>query len=200
MIIPRLYFIRHGQTDWNAEGRLQGQRDIPLNPTGRRQAGAVAGVMARLAAGGTDLPWWSSPLARARETAELARAGLGLAASGYRMDDRLKELAFGEWEGLTWPEVESHSPVLAARRLADKWHTLPPGGENYERLADRLGRFLGELDGASVIVSHGGVGRALMSLSGALGPREAAETDIRQGVVYVFGPGGFVVEGPHPAQ
>ncbi|WP_439572210.1 histidine phosphatase family protein [Phreatobacter sp.] len=196
MNIPRLYFIRHGETDWNAAGRLQGQRDIPLNETGRRQAAAVAAVLKRLSAGGGDLPWWSSPLGRARETAELARAGLGLNAPDYRMDDRLKELAFGEWEGLTWPEVERHSPALAARRLADKWNTLPPGGENYEVLAERIGSFLGQLGGDSVIVSHGGVGRALMALSGALGRREAAETFVRQGVVYLFEPGRFAVEGP----
>jgi probable phosphoglycerate mutase len=200
MIIPRLYFIRHGETDWNAGGRLQGQRDIPLNETGRRQAAAVAGVLERLAATGGDLPWWSSPLKRARETAEIARATLRLPASGYRTDDRLKELAFGDWEGLTWPQVERHSPALAAQRLADKWHTLPPGGENYERLADRLGSFLGQLDGEGVLVAHGGVGRALMVLSGALDRREAAETFVRQGVVYVFEPGRFVVEAPVAAQ
>lgn len=200
MIIPRLYFIRHGETDWNAGGRLQGQRDIPLNATGRRQAVAVAGVLERLAATRGDLPWWSSPLVRARETAEIARAALGLPAPGYQTDDRLKELAFGDWEGLTWPEVERHSPALAARRLADKWHTVPPGGENYEVLAGRLGSFLGQIEGEGVLVAHGGVGRALMALSGALDRREAAETFVRQGVVYVFEPGRFVVEAPAAAQ
>jgi broad specificity phosphatase PhoE len=193
---PRLYFIRHGETDWNAEGRLQGQRDIPLNDLGRVQAEEVAGILARLDRRFADLPYWASPLSRARETMELMRARLGLARPDYRTDDRLKEIAFGEWEGRTWPEVERGYPELAAARVADKWHVTPPAGENYEAVAERLKPFLAPIERDSVVVAHGGVGRVLMALIGGLSKAAAAETYVRQGVVYVFDAGTFRLETP----
>ncbi|MBX9991922.1 histidine phosphatase family protein [Phreatobacter oligotrophus] len=191
----KLYFVRHGETDWNAEGRLQGQRDIPLNDVGRVQAEEVGAILARLAPDHADLAYWSSPLSRTRETMELLRARIGLHPPAYRMDDRLKELSFGAWEGLTWPEVEAHSPSLAAARLADKWHTKPPEGENYEDVAARLAAFLALVDRPAVIVSHGGVGRTLMALRGTMDRTRAAEVFVRQGVVYVFDGDRFTVEG-----
>ena len=194
LVLPKLYFIRHGETDWNAEGRLQGQRDIPLNDVGRVQAEEAGAILHRLAPDFPDLAYWSSPLTRTRETMEIARARLGLYPHVYRTDDRLKELSFGEWEGLTWPEVEARSPSEAAGRIADKWHSPPPQGENYEQVAARLTGFLGLLERPSVIVSHGGVGRALMALCGAMSRAKAAEVFVRQGVVYVFDGPRFTVE------
>lgn len=195
-MMPVIYFIRHGETDWNAEGRLQGQRDIPLNDLGRVQAEEVAGVLARLDGRFEDLAYWASPLSRARETMELMRIKLGLAARAYRTDDRLKEIAFGQWEGLTWSNVEQTNPELAAARIADKWHVTPPSGENYEAVADRLKAFLRLIERDSVVVAHGGVGRALMALAGGLSKPDAAETFVRQGVIYVFEGGGFRLETP----
>lgn len=193
---PIIYFVRHGETDWNAEGRLQGQRDIPLNDLGRVQAGEVAGVLARLGAPVSDLAYWASPLSRACETMERMREGLDLAPRAYRTDERLKELAFGAWEGLTWAEVERADPALAASRVADKWHVRPPGGENYEDVATRLAAFLRQIERDAVIVAHGGVGRALMALIGGLGTAEAAEIYVRQGVAYLFQNGRFRVVEP----
>lgn len=191
----KLYFVRHGETDWNAEGRLQGQRDIPLNDLGRVQAEEVGAIVARLEPRFEDLAYWASPLGRARETMEIMRARLGLHPSSYRTDERLKELSFGDWEGLTWAEVERHSPRLAASRIADKWRTKPPGGENYEDVAVRLSAFAATLERPSLVVAHGGVGRALMALRGALDKERAAEVHVRQGVVYVFDGARFAVEG-----
>ena len=190
------YFIRHGETDWNAEGRLQGQRDIPLNDVGRVQAEEVGTILGRLASRPEDLAYWSSPLSRARETMELMRDKLGLHPPSYRQDDRLKELSFGDWEGLTWPEVEKRSPKIAAARIADKWNVAPPEGESYEMLAARILPFMETLERPGVMVSHGGVGRALMTLAGGMTREHAAETYVRQGVVYVFENGRFEVVGP----
>jgi broad specificity phosphatase PhoE len=194
--LPRLYFIRHGETDWNAEGRLQGQRDIPLNDVGRVQAEETAVVLARLEQRYEDLAYWASPLSRTRETMEILRARLGLHPPAYRTDDRLKEVSFGDWEGLTWPEVEARSPRIAERRIADKWNTSPPGGENYEEVAARLAGFATHLDRPSVVVAHGGVGRALMALCRTMSREKAAEVFVRQGVVYVFEGARFTVEAP----
>jgi broad specificity phosphatase PhoE len=79
-----LYFIRHGETDWNAEGRLQGQRDIPLNDLGRVQAVEAGGILNNLYLQPEDLDWWVSPLLRTRETAERAREAIGLHAPYYK--------------------------------------------------------------------------------------------------------------------
>ena len=106
----KIIFVRHGQTSYNAENRLQGQRDIPLDGKGREQASAIGrflrdhlgGEIARLEAGGA---FWSSPLRRTRQTMELVRVAMGLPPEPYRLDPRLRELTFGDWEGLTWGEV-----------------------------------------------------------------------------------------------
>jgi probable phosphoglycerate mutase len=185
-MLPIIYFVRHGETDWNAEGRLQGQKDIPLNDLGQVQAAEVGAIIARLAANPLGLAYWSSPLTRTRETMSILRTVLGLPASAYQVDDRLKELTFGRWEGFTWPDVEATWPGLAARRLADKWNTAPPEGESYAMLSERIMGFLPLIDRPSVVVSHGGVGRALMAMIGGLAQDEAAASTVRQGVVYVF--------------
>jgi probable phosphoglycerate mutase len=187
---PPLFFLRHGETDWNAEGRLQGQQDIALNALGRRQA-AQAGRKLKtiLSSRGFDpasLLWQASPLVRTRETATLARGELGLFAEGVRLDDRLKEFTFGRWEGMTWPEVCAQDPEGAAARDRDKWRFCPPGGESYEALALRLRPWLDEQQAPTVVVSHGGVARALMRLIGGLCVERAPNADIFQGRVLVF--------------
>lgn len=185
-LIPPLYFVRHGETDWNAEGRLQGQRDIPLNDVGRVQAEETGRILARIEPGFPDLAYWGSPLSRAAETMTIIREAIGLHGAGWNADDRLKELAFGRWEGLTWKEAEARDPHQAAARLADKWGTAPPDGESYVDLAARVRAFMGQLDRPALVVSHGGVGRALHALVGGMATRQAADVYIRQGVVYVF--------------
>lgn len=189
MAPPRLLFIRHGETDWNAVGRLQGQQDIPLNNLGRRQASEAGRHLRRLAADPALLPWIVSPLERTRHTAELARRELGLPAQGYALDDRIKELSFGRWEGLTWREVRKSEPAQARAREADKWAFVPPGGESYAMLAERVRPWFAGLDGEAIIVSHGGVARALLHLVAKLPPSEAPSEDIWQGRVLVIEPG-----------
>lgn len=181
-----LYFVRHGETDWNAQGRLQGQKDIPLNERGRLQAETAGRILLSLGLDVTTSLFWSSPLIRTRQTMEGLRLAMGLPAQPYGADDRLKELAFGHWEGLTWPEVKLRDPALATARERDKWNVQPPEGESYVMLSARLKPFLDTLKGPSIIVSHGGVGRVLMRELGGKDEDAAAETYIHQGVVYLF--------------
>src|SRR5437016_4548078 len=98
---PPLYYIRHGETDWNREGRLQGQREIPINANGRAQARRCGEILHDLLAREpqTTLDFVASPLGRARATMELARVALGLDPQSYRVDERLTEISFGNWEG-----------------------------------------------------------------------------------------------------
>ena len=139
----RLIFVRHGETAYNAENRLQGQLDTPLNARGREQARAVGGTLRSLMGREIDLletaqAFFASPLERARETMEIARDAMGLEPERYRLDPVLKELSFGVWEGLTWPEIEVKDPKGLRARREDRWAFAPEGGESYAMLADRL--------------------------------------------------------------
>jgi probable phosphoglycerate mutase len=187
---PRLYFVRHGETDWNAEGRLQGRQDIPLNALGRHQAARAGRKLKKLLASAGAAPealsFQCSPLSRTRETLAIARAELGLPAEGGDLDGRLIEFTFGRWEGLTWPEVCALDPALARAREADKGNFEPPGGESYAQLRDRLVPWLADQESPAVVVSHGGVARALMAMIGGLSEERAPTADIWQGRVLVF--------------
>jgi broad specificity phosphatase PhoE len=190
---PPLYYIRHGETDWNVEGRLQGRYDTALNAVGRRQAGACADILSDLLArdrrAPADYAYVASPLKRARETMEIMRAALGLVRDDYLVDARLREIGFGEWEGLTLREVRARAPQALAERERDKWLFAPPGGESYADVAARLGEWYAALAGDTVVVAHGGTARALIAALGITSPHKAPLIEIGQGVVYRFADG-----------
>jgi broad specificity phosphatase PhoE len=185
-----IYYIRHGETSWNAEGRLQGVRDIPLNDLGRSQATQAGGILAELLArDGRDkssIPFVASPLGRARATMELVRGALQLQPDDYAIDDRLREIGYGEWEGSTLAEMQIADPAFYAHRLTDKWSLAPEGGETYASVQLRMRDWYDGLRVDTVAVAHGGTARALMVLLGIETPESAAELYIEQGVVYVF--------------
>jgi probable phosphoglycerate mutase len=183
---PTIYFIRHGETDWNLEGRLQGQKDIPLNDVGRVQAEEAGRRLKELVPNYEDLAYVASPMSRTRETMERLRKAIGLHPESYRLDGRLVELTFGEWEGLTWKEVRKQEPQAAALRERDKWNYVPPRGESYAMLAERVRPILSDLTRATVLVSHGGVARAFLALVCGVSTRNAASMDIWQGKVLVI--------------
>ena len=187
----RILFVRHGETDYNASGRLQGQRDIPLNGRGRAQASAIGRALKKAMPEAIAMlegaeAFVASPLVRVRETMELARAALGLPPQRYALEPALKELTFGEWEGLTWPEVEKRDPAGARARAADKWNFAPPGGESYAMLAERLEPWLESRDADCFVASHGGVARAFMTLIADVSPSAAENADIWQGRAILF--------------
>ncbi len=181
---PTIYFIRHGETDWNLEGRLQGQKDIPLNDVGRVQAEEAGRKLQALVPQVEDLAYVASPMTRTRETMEILRRTLGLHPESYKLDDRLVELTFGVWEGMTWKEVRKAEPRLAALREQDKWHYAPPGGgESYAMLVDRIRPFLDDITRDTVVVAHGGVARAFLAIACGVSSRQAASMDIWQGKI-----------------
>ncbi|MBY0613762.1 MAG: histidine phosphatase family protein [Beijerinckiaceae bacterium] len=187
---PTLFFVRHGETDWNAVARLQGQQDIPLNRTGEKQAVRCGEILKSLIGARLDMPFISSPMLRTIATMRLMREAAGLPADGYAIDDRLKEISFGRWEGLTWKEVRRSDPGEAAGREADKWGFVPPGGESYQMLTDRIAIWLETVSEDSVIVAHGGVARALLVLIGGESTVDAPKAEIRQGRILLFENGG----------
>ena len=168
--VKRILLVRHGQTAWNAEGRLQGHTDIELDDTGREQARALARTLG--AAGVTRV--WSSDLLRARQTAMLVAAEHGLADPA--VDVELRERSFGVFEGLTREECAAQHPDAWRDWVAQTGH--PPGGEPREAAIARMQRALSRIVaderaglGTTLVVSHGGVMRLwLMALLGTTLP------------------------------
>ncbi|UXS00424.1 histidine phosphatase family protein [Agrobacterium tumefaciens] len=178
-----VYVIRHGQTDWNAVRRLQGQKDVPLNDFGRSQAAGNGKTLSRiLGATAGDFDYVASPLGRTRETMELMRGAMGLDPLAYRTDDRLVELSFGDWEGHTLPELKQSFPERVRERKANKWDFIPPGqdAESYEILSWRIGAWLSSIDRQTVCVCHGGVIRSIFRLISGMDKHEASTTQIPQ--------------------
>ena len=186
-----LYFIRHGETDWNLAQRYQGQQDIPLNATGRIQAAgngrALAGKLGHVVGA---LDYVASPLIRARETMEIVRREMNLPAGDYRTDDRLREIHYGHWEGELWSELPTTDPQGFAAREADRWGWQPRGGESYRALSERVAGWLVELERDTVVVAHGGVMRVLRGLTDKLSAAEIFKLDVPQDralVAYSYG-------------
>jgi probable phosphoglycerate mutase len=194
MPAPTIYYIRHGETSWNALGRLQGTQDIPLNDLGRRQAAEAGSILGDLLVrDGRDqarLPFVASPLGRARATMELARGALDLPPLDYAIDARLREIAYGTWEGSTLAEAQLADPGLFAKRQSEKWTVPAPGGESYVDVERRMRDWYSELRADTVAVAHGGTARALMVALGIETPVSASDLYVEQGVVYVFSVGG----------
>jgi broad specificity phosphatase PhoE len=190
MPAPIIYYIRHGETDWNVEGRLQGHQDIPLNARGRAQAAHCGEILRNLfdkqGVDAAALDYASSPLRRARQTMELARPALGLGAQGYRIEPRLTEICFGHWEGYTIAQLHERDPEQIALREHDKWHFVPPGGESYEIVTGRMRAWYESLRQDTVVTAHGGTARGLIAHLGIAKPAAAPLLDIEQGMVYVF--------------
>jgi broad specificity phosphatase PhoE len=179
---PLCYFVRHGQTGWNAELRLQGQADTDMSELGRSQAVRNGRRLAGLIDSPEEFDFIASPLKRTRETMELIRREMRLPASGYRTDARLMEVHFGDWQGFTYAELEQRQPGSTAARLSDKWGFVGPGegGENYQMLLDRVKPWYDALRQPTVCVTHGGVMRILFRLVLDMPEADAAELDILQ--------------------
>jgi probable phosphoglycerate mutase len=175
-----LYVARHGETDWNVEGRWQGRTDVPLNDRGRAQARELGELLKREGIAAVA----SSDLSRARETAEITAEVLG-ARFAYA-DPDLRERGFGLFEGLTRDECADAHPEAWRVWITDA-RIAPPGAETYEALAARVAnatrRALLTLagDGPALLVTHGGSLRAI--LARVTGSLEAA---IPNGAVYVL--------------
>lgn len=156
----RLLLVRHGETDWNAAGRIQGRTDTPLNDRGRAQAAELA---ARLKEEGGAERLYTSPAKRALETAEIIGAALGLEPQPV---GELMELSFGAWEGCTWEEIQRRWPEDFAFCEADRLNRAPPFGESYAELmaracpvVERLRRAPG---GTAIAVCHSAVIRSVV--------------------------------------
>lgn len=179
-----LYLLRHGQSEWNAERRIQGQMESRLTPLGRRQAQDMGEVLAREIGDPSRFAAFASPLGRAWETAGIALAPLGLTPA---RDDRLAEVDLGVFQGLTAAEAMARFAWAAGPRVNDPfmWHFMAPGGETLAMAEARLRGFLDDLAGRpAVIVSHGLALRVLRGICLGLDARGMQALPGGQGVVW----------------
>jgi len=184
--MPLIYFLRHGQTSFNAEGRIQGSAGVPLNPHGRAQAQRNGGILNELISDKTRFDFVASPLLRARQTMETVRAAMGFAPDGYRTDDRLQEVRFGAWGGMTWAEIAARDPENYRRREADPWNVAPPEGECFRELYERVMDWLAGITADTVVVAHGGTSRCLRGHFLKLAPQEIVHLDVPQDKVLMI--------------
>ena len=184
-----LYVVRHGETEWNRSGRVQGHRDSKLTGLGEAQARGVGRRLAteiREIAQLDEFTMAVSPLGRTRQTAELIRDELGFDPARCGEDERLMEFTWGDWDGHTRAEIEEIWPGEQQRRRENHWHYVPPGGESYEMLAARVGGWLGGIAQGSrmIVVTHGAAGRVLRGLYAGIEPAQILTLDEPQDEVY----------------
>jgi broad specificity phosphatase PhoE len=181
-----IYLVRHGQTEFNREGRFQGALDSALTPLGVSQARAYGRLLAELCPDAARIV--SSPQGRARRTAELIAAAGGLDLP-VALDDRLREITVGAWDGRLRADVDREFPGARDGDRRYDWYFSAPGAESYKSMADRLASWLedaAKLDGVTIAVSHGVAGRILRGLYSGLSKAELLSLDVPQDAVFRF--------------
>jgi broad specificity phosphatase PhoE len=167
--VRTLYFVRHGQTEWNAINRFQGRWNSDLNELGREQAHANA----RLLEGFGVEAIFSSPLDRTRQTTEIIREYV---SAPVTYDERLVEWDCGDWSGYLRTEIEERWPEEVAALRADPFYYRGPSCENYPDMFERARPFVDELRehpaSRIAVVSHGMIGKVMMSILLGLDPEE----------------------------
>jgi probable phosphoglycerate mutase len=181
---PTIYFIRHGETDWNRDRRYQGQRDIPLNETGRAQAHRNGRALRTFLPAIAEAEFLASPLGRTRESMEIIRGELGLPPDGYTVEPRLIELSYGVWEGSLQHDLMQSESYAARAKDAYRWR--PDEGESYADLFLRVSGWAETVRRDCVIVAHGGVSRCLRAHMLGLDPTLIPELESPQDRVLIL--------------
>ena len=193
-----ILLVRHGETEWNRERRIQGRFDSPLTERGVAQAHAIGRLVQKLPEA-TSARIVASPLGRATRTAEIIARHLP-ARPEPTIDDRLREVSAGSWDGLTFRDIELRSPGTFDGDGRYEWNFRAPGGETYDGFAARVAEWMSDAVAAPflIAVTHGVVSRVLRGLYASL-PREIALTlPVPQDKVFRLS-GGPIEELPVPA-
>jgi probable phosphoglycerate mutase len=176
----QIYLIRHGETEWNAQGRFQGALDSALTDTGIKQAEAVGRRLAGLAL--SIDAFVSSPLGRTRQTAAIIAESAKLPSA--RCDVRLAEVSLGSWDGLTHIDIDAQWPGLLDGATPFDWFFRSPDGEGYDAAFLRAECWLRERQGVTVAVTHGLVSRLIRGAYSGLSKPEALSLPVPQDVIW----------------
>jgi broad specificity phosphatase PhoE len=153
-----IYLVRHGETEWNTQGRYQGKLDSPLTRRGRKQAQDAGRFLSSVLKECGNIALHISPLGRARETAEIMCNFLDATSI---VEPRIGEVSIGSWDGLTHTDIDAVWPGQLNGCSAYDWFFRAPDGESYEVAFGRVSSWLKELEGVIVAVSHGLTGRII---------------------------------------
>lgn len=190
--MPELWILRHGQTEWNVEERLQGHLDSPLTRLGVHQA-QVQGEILRGALPKSGVRAFASPSGRARRTAEIALEGLDLP---FEDVPALREVDVGAWQGCRAADLRMRHPTIESCSDPHLWKFSAPGGESLAQMVSRVSALMERLDGPAVLVTHGLTSRVLRCLVLGRPVEELSALPGGQGVVHHLKDGVARVIGP----
>ncbi|MGY4796110.1 histidine phosphatase family protein [Lysinibacillus fusiformis] len=181
-----IYLLRHGETNYNTQGRYQGQLDSPLTERGREQVQQNARMLKSLIGDADEWTILSSPMGRAMQSTVILCETLGYNINKVKQDQRLTEVAVGQWAGLTMAEIQQNWPALLTNTDAFNWYFRAPDGETYEAVVSRLTALLEEIQPFSkvIVVSHGLTGRILRGVYAGLNKEEALKLEVSQDVLF----------------
>jgi broad specificity phosphatase PhoE len=176
-----LYMIRHGETEWNAAGRYQGQKDSPLTKRGREQAEIFGHLLAQQVPHRSALRAYVSPLGRTRETAALIDRHVRLEIID---EPRLLEVTIGSWDGLSTYEIDVEFPGRLTGTTAFDWFFRSPDGEDFDAALHRVSLWLKDAVTPAVAISHGLTGRLVRGAYLGLSRREMLELSVPQDGIF----------------
>jgi broad specificity phosphatase PhoE len=176
-----VYLVRHGETEWNAQGRYQGKLDSRLTDRGREQARDVGRRLLALLKGRSDIALHTSPLGRTRETAEIIRNFVDAAPI---LEPRIQEVSIGSWDGLTRTDIDAGWPGRLNGCNAYDWFFRAPDGESYEEALARVCSWLRELTSVTIAVSHGLAGRIIRGAYLGLGREQTLLLPVHQEIIW----------------
>jgi broad specificity phosphatase PhoE len=175
-----IYLLRHGETEWNAQGRYQGKLDSPLTWRGRKQAEDVGRLLSAVLKG-RNVALHISPLGRARETAEIICNFIDAAPV---IEPRIQEVSIASWDGLAHVDIDAGWPGRLDGCNAYDWFFRAPDGESYQEALLRVSSWLMELKGVTVAISHGLTGRIIRGAYLGLTREQALSLPVPQQIIW----------------
>ena len=186
----KIYLFRHGETVWNKAKRLQGHKDTPLTLKGIKQAQVMGEKLSHVLKNIEPKIFISSPIGRAYQTAAIIADSINFSTESISLEKELKEITFGDWDGLNMEEILLDYELIWQKRTEDKWSFAPPNGESYEVASVRVSRFLKEIpeERPIIIVAHGSINKVIRGCWRDLEPNEIFKLNEPQDGFYELTP------------
>ena len=186
----KIYLFRHGETVWNKAKRLQGHKDTPLTLKGIKQAQLMGDKLSHVLKNIEPKLFISSPIGRAHQTAAIIADSINFSTESISLEKELKEITFGDWDGLNMEEILLDYELIWQKRTEDKWSFAPPNGESYEAASARVSRFLKEIpeERPIIIVAHGSINKVIRGCWRDLEPNEIFKLNEPQDGFYELTP------------